>query len=70
MVKRRDSKTNLTKSDSTPISSVATSPSGASTPILSTGVNTVDWNKVKVTFKNPNLQVHVISDITVKVHYK
>ena len=57
MVKRRDSKTNLTKIESTPGSSVATSPSGASTPIISSGVNTVDWNKVNVTFKNPNFKV-------------
>ena len=57
MVKRRDSKTNLSKIESTPGSSVATSPSGASTPIISSGVNTVDWNKVNVTFKNPNFKV-------------
>lgn len=57
MVKRRVSNTNLTKSESTPVSSVATSPSGSSTPILLSAVNTVDWNKVQLSFKNPDFKV-------------
>lgn len=56
MVKRRVSNTNLMKSESTPVSSVATSPSGSSTPILLSTVNTVDWNKVQLSFKNPNFK--------------
>lgn len=57
MVKRRDSRTNQAKPESTPSSSVATSPSGASTPVSAAASNAVDWNKVKVSFKNPSFKV-------------
>lgn len=60
MVKRRDSKSIGSKVESAPNSSMANTPSGASTPVSTSAPATVDWNKVTVSFKNPNFQVIII----------
>ena len=56
MVKRKDSKLPTAKTE-TPVSSVNASPSGGSTPLNTANIQTTDWYKVKVPFKNPNFKV-------------
>ena len=55
MVKRKDSRS--TPKTETPVSSVTASPSGGSTPLNTANIQTTDWYKVKVPFKNPSFKV-------------